>query len=207
MGLTALTHRPLSSENGYFTLLITPRVEISKEYQVPRDMVLVLDTSGSMRGPKMEQARKALKYCLDNLGPKDRFGLINFATTVNRYEDKLLEANAEQVGRAKKWVEELEATGGTAINDALASALELRSGKDEGRSFTVVFFTDGQPTIGETDADKILKNTVGPEHRRTRVFSPSAWATTSTPPCWISWRRRRAPCPPTFVRRRTSRTR
>ena len=48
-------------------------------------MVLVLDTSGSMRGVKMEQARKALKYCLDNLGPKDRFALINFATTVNKY--------------------------------------------------------------------------------------------------------------------------
>ncbi len=170
VGLTALTHRPLSGENGYFTLLITPRVEISKSYQVPRDMVLVLDTSGSMRGPKMEQARKALKYCLDNLGPKDRFGLINFATTVNRYEDRLLEANSEQIVKAKKWVEELDATGGTAINDALASALELRP-KDEGRTFTVVFFTDGQPTIGETDPDKILKNTTAKNTSNTRIFT------------------------------------
>jgi Ca-activated chloride channel family protein len=165
-----LTHRPLSGDKGFFTLLITPRVEIPKQYQVPRDVVLVLDTSGSMRGPKMEQARKALKYCLDNLGKNDRFGLINFATTVNRYEDKLLEANAEQLTRAKKWVEELEATGGTAINDALASALELRT-KDEGRTFTVVFFTDGQPTIGETDADKILKNTTAKNTANTRIFT------------------------------------
>jgi Ca-activated chloride channel family protein len=123
VGLTALTHRPPGGDKGYVTLLLTPRVEISKEYQVPRDLVLVLDTSGSMRGPKMEQARKALRYCLDNLGPKDRFGLINFATTVNRYEDKLLPADAGQLARAKKWVEELEATGGTAIHDALASGL------------------------------------------------------------------------------------
>ena len=170
VGLTALTHRPLSGDKGFFTLLITPRVEIPNEYQVPRDVVLVLDTSGSMRGPKMEQARKALKYCLDNLGKNDRFGLINFATTVNRYEDKLLEANAEQLARAKKWVEELEATGGTAINDALASALELRT-TDEGRAFTVVFFTDGQPTIGETDADKILKNTTARNTANTRIFT------------------------------------
>jgi Ca-activated chloride channel family protein len=113
-----------------FTLLITPRVEMPKHYQIPRDLVLVLDTSGSMRGPKMEQARKALKYCLENLAPGDRFGLINFAAVVNRYEDKLLPA-AEQIGRAKKWVDELEATGGTAINDALASALDLR-GSEEG---------------------------------------------------------------------------
>jgi Ca-activated chloride channel homolog len=170
IGLTALTHRPLSGDKGYFTLLITPRLELSKKHQVPRDMVLVLDTSGSMRGVKMEQARKALKYCLDNLGTNDRFGLINFATTVNRYDEKLLPANAEQVAKAKKWVEELEATGGTAINDALASALELRS-QAEGRTFTVVFFTDGQPTIGETDVNKILKNTLAKNTANTRIFT------------------------------------
>jgi Ca-activated chloride channel family protein len=170
VGLTALTHRPLSGDKGYFTLLISPRVQIAKEYQVPRDLVLVLDTSGSMRGPKMEQARKALKYCLDNLGARDRFGLINFATTVNRYEEKLLAADAEQLAKAKKWVDDLEATGGTAINDALASALDLRS-KEEGRSFTVVFFTDGQPTIGETDVEKIVKNTLAKNTANTRIFT------------------------------------
>jgi len=170
VGLTALLHRPLSSEKGFFTLLISPRMQASKRYQVPRDLVLVLDTSGSMRGPKMEQARKALKYCLDNLGADDRFGLINFATTVNRYEDKLLPANAEQVARAKRWVEDLEATGGTAINDALASALELRT-SEEGRSFTVVFFTDGQPTIGETDVNRIVRNTLTKNTADTRIFT------------------------------------
>ncbi|MBV9124411.1 MAG: VWA domain-containing protein, partial [Planctomycetes bacterium] len=84
VGLTALMQRPVSSDNGFFMLLISPRVEMAKEQEVPRDMVLVLDTSGSMRGPKMDQARKALRYCLDNLGPKDRFDLIHFATTVTR---------------------------------------------------------------------------------------------------------------------------
>jgi Ca-activated chloride channel family protein len=170
VGLTALTHRPVSSSDGYFSLLVTPRVEIPKEYIVPRDMVLVLDTSGSMRGPKMEQARKALKYVLDNLGAKDRFALINFATTVTRYEDRLLEANSDQIAKAKKWVDDLEATGGTAINDALASALDLRT-KDEGRSFTVVFFTDGQPTIGETDPEKILHSVASKNTSQTRIFT------------------------------------
>ena len=70
----------------------------------------------------MDQARKALRYCLDNLGANDRFALINFATTVNRYEDKLLEVSKEQLDKAKKWVDELEATGGLradlSINDA-----------------------------------------------------------------------------------------
>ncbi|HZY87648.1 MAG TPA: VIT domain-containing protein, partial [Gemmataceae bacterium] len=97
VGLTALAHKPVSAQDGYVTLLISPRVELSDRYQVPRDVVLVLDTSGSMRGAKMEQARKALKHLLSNLAPKDRFGLLNFATTVNRYEDKLLTADKEQV--------------------------------------------------------------------------------------------------------------
>ncbi len=52
IGLTALTHRPLSGDKGYFTLLITPRIETAKRYQVPRDLVLVLDTSGSMRSAR-----------------------------------------------------------------------------------------------------------------------------------------------------------
>jgi Ca-activated chloride channel homolog len=171
VGLTALTHRPVAAEKGYVMMLVTPKVELNKSYQVPRDMVLVLDTSGSMRGPKMEQARKALNYCLTNLTPKDRFGLINFSTSVNRYKEKLTESTADQISQAKKWVDELEATGGTAINDAMASALDLRDAKEEGRTFTVVFFTDGQPTIGETNIDVILKNTLAKNTANTRIFT------------------------------------
>jgi Ca-activated chloride channel family protein len=170
VGLTALMHRPVASENGYVMLLLTPRIEMSQKYKVPRDMVMILDTSGSMRGVKMEQAKKALKYCLNNLGPKDRFALMNFATTVNKYKDGLLENTADQLEQARKWVDRLEATGGTAINDALAAGLELRT-KDESRTFTLVFFTDGQPTVGETNIDKILKNTLAKNTANTRIFT------------------------------------
>jgi len=170
VGLTALSHRPVTSVPGHFMLLLSPRTELSKEQQVPRDMVLVLDTSGSMRGKRMTQARNALKYCLGNLEKHDRFAVLNFATTVNRYTEKLLPATSDQVEQAKKWVDGLEATGGTAINDALLSALELRS-SDEGRTFTIVFFTDGRPTIGETDADKIQKNVLAKNTANTRIFT------------------------------------
>src|SRR5262245_1207337 len=170
VGVTALTHRPSPGMDGHFLLLVSPRAELSKEQQVPRDMVFVLDTSGSMRGPRMEQARNALKYCLKNLTGQDRFGLINFATTVNKYTDQLLAADGEQLERARKWVARLEATGGTAINDALAAALEMRS-SDPTRTFTVVFFTDGRPTIGETDATKILSNVAARNTANTRIFT------------------------------------
>jgi Ca-activated chloride channel family protein len=170
VGLTALTHRPLSSDNGYFMLLISPRVEMSKSQVIPRDMVMVLDTSGSMRGVKMDQAKKALQYCLNSLGPKDRFGMMNFATTVNKYTGNLVDASAEQVEHARKWVDKLEATGGTAINDALAAALAMRT-SDPGRTFTIIFFTDGCPTVGETDPDKILKNVAAKNTANTRIFT------------------------------------
>jgi Ca-activated chloride channel family protein len=170
VGLTALTYRPIANEDGYFLLLATPKVEMSKAYEIPRDVVLVLDTSGSMRGVKMEQARKALRYCLDNLGAQDRFALINFATTVNRYRDALTETTSDQLAQARKWVDKLEATGGTAINDALAAALDFRA-KDDTRNFTVVFFTDGQPTIGETNWDKIQKNLQARNSASTRIFT------------------------------------
>jgi Ca-activated chloride channel homolog len=170
IGFTMLTHRPISSEKGFFLLLIAPRIEMSAEQFIPRDMVLVLDTSGSMRGPKMDQARRALKYCLDNLDGRDRFGLLNFATTVNKYRDGLVEVNKEQIDQSKKWVDTLEATGGTAINDALAAALAMRSG-DPGRTFTIVFFTDGQPTVGETNIEKITKNVLAKNSANTRIFT------------------------------------
>src|SRR5262249_55224312 len=147
-----------------------PKFGLGEKYRVPRDLVLVLDTSGSMRGQKMEQARKALKYCLKNLSPEDRFGLIGFATTVNPYEDKLLPASSEQLTKAVKGVDELEATGGPAINAALLEAIKMRTG-DASRPFTVVFFTDGQPTIGETDPEKIFKNFVAKNTSNTRVFT------------------------------------
>jgi Ca-activated chloride channel family protein len=171
VGLTALQHRPISTEDGYFMLLISPRAELSESQIVPRDLVFVLDTSGSMLADgKLEQAKKALKHCLDGLSDRDRFGLINFSTTVNRYREQLTPVNKEQITEAKKWVDRLEATGGTAINDAMQSALGWQN-REDGRTFTVGFFTDGRPTIGETNPDKILANVTKKNTTNTRIFT------------------------------------
>jgi len=170
VGLTALTCRPVSDEDGHFLLLLSPRLELAESHIIPRDLVLVLDTSGSMQGVKMEQARKALKHCLGQLRSQDRFAVLNFATVVNHYREHLVEASHEQIGNARKWVDKLEANGSTAINDALLAALALRS-KDAGRTFTVVFFTDGCPTVGECDCDKIVKNVLERNTANTRIFT------------------------------------
>ena len=165
VGLTALTHRPIAAEDGYFMLLISPQVELSKEYQVPRDMVLVLDTSGSMRGVKMEQARKALKYCLDNLGPKDRFALINFATTVNKYRD---EPARRQHGaastHAKKWVDDLRGDRRHRHQRRPARRPgDAHRGRGPHRSPSSSSPTASRPSA-RPNPDKILKNVAGEEH-------------------------------------------
>ena len=170
IGITPLMHKPLTSEDGYFLFLISPQLESSKSNIIPRDLVLVLDTSGSMDAVKMEQARKALKYCLSNLNTQDRFSVVTFSTNVRKYRDSLVEANSEHVENAKKWVDSLKAGGGTAIQAGLDSALDMRA-KDEGRSFVVVFFTDGQPTIGEMKVDNILKNVASKNSDNTRIFT------------------------------------
>ncbi len=170
VGLTPLTYKPLSTEDGYFLFLISPRLEVSQSHIVPRDLVLVLDTSGSMAGVKMDQARKALRYCLDHLNPQDRFAVCNFSTTVGKYREKLVDSSREQVEHAKRWVDQLRAAGDTAIDDALTEALAFRA-DDPGRTFTVIFFTDGQPTIGETSPEKILKRVAAKNTANTRIFT------------------------------------
>jgi Ca-activated chloride channel family protein len=170
VGLTMLPFRPDASSDGYFMLLVSPRAELDEVQKVHRDMVFVLDTSGSMAGAKMEQAKKALKFCLSNLDKGDRFCVMNFSTTVHQHADHLVDATSEHVEKAKKWVDKLESTGGTAIDEALGAALKLRSG-DSSRTYTMVFFTDGQPTVGETNCDKILKNVMEKNSKSTRIFT------------------------------------
>jgi Ca-activated chloride channel homolog len=170
VGLTPLTYRPLSGEDGYFLFLIDPQIEASSARIAPRDVVFVLDTSGSMAGIKLDQAKKALRHCLDNVNSQDRFAVLNFSTTIGKYRDRLVESSKEQVEHAKRWVDNLRTSGGTAIDDALSEALALRT-DEAGRTFTIVFFTDGQPTIGEVNPEKILKRFAGKNTANTRVFT------------------------------------
>ncbi|MCS6977325.1 MAG: VIT and VWA domain-containing protein [Gemmatales bacterium] len=171
VGVTILPHKPTTTEDGYVLLLLSPRPELAESQQVPRDLVFVLDTSGSMREDgKMDQAKKALKHCLDGLRDIDRFAVLNFATTVNRWRDGLTAVTPEQIDAAKKWIDRLEPSGGTAIDDALQQALALRPG-DSGRAFTIVFLTDGKPTVGETNPDRILANVARHNVGQVRIFT------------------------------------
>jgi Ca-activated chloride channel family protein len=170
IGITPIVHKPMTGEDGFVMLLVSPQVEAARKTRVPRDLVIVLDKSGSMTDVKMTQARKAVKHCLANLGERDRFAVVAFSTTVSTYEDELKPATAEQVERASRWVDDVRQSGGTAILPALTRALDFR-GPARGRSFTVVFVTDGLPTVDETDPAKIVKAVQAKNTADTRIFT------------------------------------
>ena len=165
VGLNLLTYRP-SGEDGYFLLLAAPKVEFDASQVVPKDVILVLDTSGSMEGKKIVQAREALQFVLDHLNDADRFNIVTFNTAVTRYADALRPA-ADRAA-ARKFVDDIRAAGGTNIDGALREALQ---GVSSERPSVVIFLTDGLPTAGVTDAGTIAANAKKAAATSVRLFT------------------------------------
>ena len=165
--LNFLTHRPKAREEGYFMLLLSPGAETGKV--IEKDVCFVVDTSGSMQGKKIEQARQAMKFCLQSLNPGDRFNLVPFATEARAFSDALTSASKENVARGLEFIEGLRALGGTAIDEALTKALSLSP--DSQRPYMIVFLTDGLPTIGETKEPLILENVKRLNKGNVRLFA------------------------------------
>jgi len=160
-----LSHR-VAGEDGYFMLILTPEALAMPETVVSRDVILVLDTSGSMRGEKLEQVKGAASYVLRNLNKGDRFGLVSFGSSVSPFADQL--ASLDRVEEAVKYVQGLQAQGGTNIDAALAAALDMTV---KGRPQVVLFLTDGLPTVGEVSVQAILKHLDVRSGSNVRLFS------------------------------------
>ena len=165
VGLNLLCHRG-PGEDGYFLMMLSPG-ELKRE-AIDKDIIFVLDTSGSMSGGKIEQAKEALRFCINSLSRGDRFNLINFATDVNSYRDGLVEAGKENIKGALDFVDRLKARGGTNINKALLSVLKMFT--DSKRPRMVVFLTDGEPTVGVTEMKDIVRNLTDANKARARMF-------------------------------------
>jgi Ca-activated chloride channel homolog len=155
-GVTLLTHRE-AGKDGYFLLIISPKDDWSEQEYAAKDIVFVLDTSGSMAEEgKIEKARAALLYGIRILRPKDRFNVIAFAGEERLMESGLIAADDEGRKRGEAFVQGLRPVGGTNINEALlASMRQFRPGD---RPRMIVFMTDGLPTAGETNPTRILDN-------------------------------------------------
>jgi Ca-activated chloride channel family protein len=167
IGANLMTFRE-GSEDGFFTLLMSPGVDIKNEKIIPKDVAFVLDTSGSMAGDKLKQAKKALAFCIENLNDGDRFEIIRFSTEAEPLFNKLVEANGQNRSKASDFVKDLKPIGGTAIDEALQKAVGLREEKSD-RPYVVIFLTDGQPTVGNTVEDQIVSR-VTKAADRPRIF-------------------------------------
>lgn len=156
------------AEDGTFLAVLAPRVAVDDARRVPVDVVYVLDTSGSMQGEKLAQARAALAYGLRRLRPDDRFAVLGFATGVRAFRDGFVAAAPEVVEAAVGWLDGLSAEGGTNIEGALGEALKLRSAD---RLPMIVFLTDGEPTVGETDTGRLVRGVAARNASKARIFT------------------------------------
>ncbi|MGD8239216.1 MAG: VWA domain-containing protein, partial [Armatimonadota bacterium] len=153
-GLGLVTHRK-KGEDGYFLLMLAPKHELQEREIAAKDVVFVFDTSGSMaRDNKIQQARDALQFCLTNLNADDRFNIVTFSTGVKAFRKDLVGADVAKSDEARKFIDDVKAVGGTNIGEALLTSLAMFDG--DRRPRLVVFLTDGQPTVGETDESAIV---------------------------------------------------
>jgi Ca-activated chloride channel family protein len=151
--------------DGFFLLLLAPRPELPDRV-IAKDLIFVLDHSGSMEGEKFTQAQAALKYILQHLNSGDRFGLVAFSTAIEPYARGL--RPADEANEAEAWVGQLSARGSTDINRALLEAVSM---VDKERPTYIIFLTDGLPTIGEVKRERILENFSAVAPDNVRLFS------------------------------------
>jgi len=157
IGLSVITFKE-AGKDGFYLLLAAPTVEEESSDVVPKNICFVLDTSGSMSGEKIVQAKDALTFCVNSLNSQDRFNIIAFNDSVREFARELVPATAERVKEAREFIKGFEARGGTDIDSALRAAMEKRR-KDQVNY--ICFLTDGEPTVGETSNEQIVKNVAG----------------------------------------------
>jgi Ca-activated chloride channel family protein len=164
------------AHNGQDHLLFSfsPEGAAERTAALPKDLVLVIDRSGSMSGTKIDQARSAMHYILDHLEAGDRFSIIAFDERLERLSDTLLPGDDRALEQAHRFVDRLSADGSTDLHAALQAGLEIlaRSQKTDAPQM-IVFLTDGLPTAGLTDDALIASAVAGanaPRRARLHVF-------------------------------------
>jgi Ca-activated chloride channel family protein len=167
-GMTLMTYRE-AGKDGFFLLMLSPKDELGEKELINKDIVFVLDTSGSMADEgKMDKARSALLFGIRTLNSGDRFNVINFAGEEHLMETKPIAANDAGKKKGEEFVNKLRPTGGTNINDTLVAA--MAQFEDNDRPKMLVFMTDGLPTIGVSNVEKIVENLNKAKKADVRIF-------------------------------------
>jgi Ca-activated chloride channel family protein len=165
IGLNLLSYKE-SGEDGFFVLLVAPTIETDPDQIVAKDVILVLDTSGSMHGEKLDQAKEAVTFVVDNLNPEDRFNIVTFSTGIRSYAQDLIPAS--EPGSYESFINSIDALGGTNISTALLEAANLA---DAERPTTIIFLTDGLATEGIIETPLLIDTVENQTPDNVRLFA------------------------------------
>jgi uncharacterized protein YegL len=154
---------------GYFFHVFSPGVQELGGY-LPKDIIFVLDHSGSMDGEKLIQVKSAFKSVIMDLQGNDNFAILTFSTTVTPVFDKLVPATGDNKKDAIEKIQEVESDQSTNINQALLDAIGMLQSSSD-RVPIIVFLTDGLPTEGVTGTDQIRQNILDANTKGVRIYS------------------------------------
>ncbi|XP_027694328.1 inter-alpha-trypsin inhibitor heavy chain H2 isoform X2 [Vombatus ursinus] len=159
--------------NGYFVHFFAPE----SLDPIPKNILFVIDVSGSMWGIKMKQTVEAMKTILDDLRAEDQFSVVDFNHNVRSWRDELVPATNSQITDAKKYIEKIQPNGGTNINEALMRAIFILKEAsnlgmlDPNSVSLIILVSDGDPTVGELKLSNIQKNVKGNIQDNISLFS------------------------------------
>ena len=156
VGASVLSYRPRTDEDGYFLLLATPDLRTDTAPVQRKTVVAVIDRSGSMSGKKIEQAKEALKFIINNLREGDLFNIVVYDSEVEAFQPELQRYDSKSREAALAFVAGIYSGGSTNIDGALQTAFAMLRDA-EGPQY-VLFLTDGLPTTGEVNEAKIAAN-------------------------------------------------
>jgi Ca-activated chloride channel family protein len=131
----------IADQPHYLLLVVPPDAAEAVPLSMPRELIFVVDTSGSMHGASIAQAKKALGQALDGLSANDRFNIIEFNSTTRALFHQSVAVDAANIAHARNFVQRLDANGGTEMRPALRLALD--SARSESYLRQIVFITDG----------------------------------------------------------------
>lgn len=169
LGASVLSYWPADDEQGYFVMFATPNIVPAQEQPIRKSVIFVVDQSGSMSGEKMEQARQAAKYVLQNLRNDDLFNIIRYESKVETFAPELERFHEESRDRALHFINSINAGGGTNIDEALQQAMRMVTTAEQ--PTFVIFLTDGMPTVGEVNELKIAQRCREGNRYRARLIS------------------------------------
>jgi Ca-activated chloride channel family protein len=158
--------REHKDDGDYVMATVVPPAGTARLVVPPREMVFVIDNSGSMGGSSMEEAKASLVHALSTLRPQDSFNIIRFDDTMTQLFEHSVPASADQVAIATRFAQGLQANGGTEMLPALKAALaDAASSGDAGTVRQIVFLTDG-----EISNEAEMLATLGQDGGRSHVF-------------------------------------